>query len=224
MSETTLIKRSPLSEAYLQRGAEHVEAAGWQIAAHAGDPEGEKEHLQTGSVLADWSHVGKISLRGKGAPAEAAKVDPRAGDLNPLQAYGVKDHAVLKLTADEFLVLCQPGEAESLLARFDAVKTSVLDQTGAMGCLALGGAQRDLVIERSTAMNLGRDRQGSGSVVQTTFHMINCTLLRTASLDILLHSRDLSESLFAALWDVGKGVGLTISGIATIPVSFEIGL
>ena len=96
--------------------------------------------------------------------------------------------------------------------------------SGALGCLALGGAQRDLVIERSTAMNLRRDRQGSGSVMQTTFHMINCTLLRTANLDILLHSRDLSESLFAALWDVGKGVGLTISGIATIPVSFEIGL
>jgi hypothetical protein len=50
--------------------------------------------------------------------------------------------------------------------------------------------------------------------------MVRCTLYRTAGLEILLHSRNLSESLFEALLDVGIGVGLLPAGIEAVPVRF----
>jgi hypothetical protein len=47
------------------------------------------------------------------------------------------------------------------------------------------------------------------------------TLYRTNNLDIIVHPRNLTESLYDALMDVGIGVGLVPAGIETIPVSFE---
>ena len=46
---------------------------------------------------------------------------------------------------------------------------------------------------------------------------------RTTNLEVLLHERDYSQSLFEALMDVGEGVGLIPTGIEVIPVGFDIG-
>ena len=89
-----------------------------------------------------------------------------------------------------------------------------------MGCFALGGPRRDEVLERSTAVDLRRDRVHEGSVLQSSIHTVSCTIFRTANLDILIHPRTFSESLFDALMDVGIGVGLVPAGLAALPVSF----
>ena len=85
----------------------------------------------------------------------------------------------------------------------------------------MGGPRRDEVLERSTAVDLRRDRIVAGSVIQSSIHTINMTLYRTNNFDIIVHPRNLSESLYDALIDVGIGVGLVPAGIETIPVSFE---
>ncbi|HIO84434.1 MAG TPA: hypothetical protein EYG61_10505 [Deltaproteobacteria bacterium] len=86
-----------------------------------------------------------------------------------------------------------------------------------------GGPRRDEVLQRSTAVDLRRDKVGAGAVLQSSILTVGMTLYRTKNFDILLHPRNLSESLFDALMDVGIGVGLVPGGISTVPVSFEEG-
>ena len=55
------------------------------MAEHFGNPVAEAEALRTGALLVDWSHVGKLSLRGGRAAAEAAKLHRDAPGLQPLR-------------------------------------------------------------------------------------------------------------------------------------------
>ena len=131
--------------------------------------------------------------------------------------------AALRLTRNDYLILCQSGMETDLLEKIDHKITTVIDQTGAQGCLVLGGPRRDEVLQRSTAMDLRRDRVIAGSVIQSSIHTVSMTLYRTKHFDIIIHPRNLSESLYDALMDVGIGVGLVPCGISTVPVSFEEG-
>jgi len=119
--------------------------------------------------------------------------------------------------------LCQSGMETEILGKIDQNITTVIDQTGSQGCLVLGGPRRDEVLQRSTAMDLRRDRVVAGSVIQSSIHTVGMTLYRTKNFDIMVHPRNLSESLYDALMDVGIGVGLVPVGISTVPVSFEEG-
>ena len=85
----------------------------------------------------------------------------------------------------------------------------------------MGGPRRDEVLQRSTAVDLRRDKVVAGSVLQSSIHTVGMTLYRTKNFDIMVHPRNLSESLYDALMDVGIGVGMVPGGIATVPVSFE---
>ena len=129
--------------------------------------------------------------------------------------------AVLRLTKNDYLILCQPAMEKTLLEKLDTKITTVTDQTGANGCFVLGGPRRDEVLERSTAVDLRRDRITASTVIQSSIHTVNMTLYRTNNFDIIVHPRNLTESLYDALMDVGIGVGLVPAGIDTIPVSFE---
>ena len=102
----------------------------------------------------------------------------------------------------------------------DAAEASVIDQTGGMGCLILAGPRRDEVMERSSAMDLRRDRVGDFAVIQTTVHVVPVVLYRAPQYDMLLATRDYIEFLFDALMDVGRGVGLRPGGLASLEVDF----
>lgn len=217
MTPITLFKTSPLSSIYGQFPVQLTEQHGWQIADHFGNPQIEQRQLQTGSVLVDWSHIGKLSISGRNATTAIATLFPGVNPA-PLSSAGQPDGAVLRLTANDYFILCLPGQEVARLAQLDPLQVTAINQTGAMGCFVLAGPRRDEVLERSTAMDLRRDRIGSGSVVQTTFHTIRCTLYRTAEFELILHPRSLSESLFNAFIDVGMGVGLVPSGLATLPL------
>ena len=213
-----LAKRSPLAAAGRRLGAMFVQEDDWQLVADYGDPEAERRSLRDGAVIVDWSHVGTITVRGTEAPVQVARLEPRAVDLVRLSSCSRAEVACLRLTDDEFLVICPPGGDRDAAAFFDTGATSVVVHGGGTGCLVLAGPRRDEVLERSCAMNLRRDRVVPGSVVQTTMHFVHCALWRTDDLDIIFHSRDFAESLFDAFLDVGVGVGLRPAGLATLPV------
>lgn len=222
-----LLKHSPLSTLYRQFSIEPTVVAGWHMAAHFGNLKKERHHLETGAVMADWSHIGKIALSCRTFAAkttqlikEATEAEPRP--IAPLRGYVEGDRLILRLTTSDLLLLCPPGQEATLLDKLNSSQFTITNQTGAMGCFALAGPRRDEVLERSTAMDLRRDRVQSGAVVQTTVHTIRCTLYRTDSLDILLHPRSLSESLFDALLDVGIGVGLAPTGLSVLPVQLAV--
>ena len=216
-----MIKTSPLSGIYRNHPVNIIEVSGWHIAGNFGDTEREQDNLKKGAVLVDWSHIGKISLSLGNASAAAEKVLKGSSKIEPLNSMADSKMAVLRLTINDYLILCQPGMEKNVLEKIDPGLTTVTDQSGSNGCLVLGGPRRDEVLERSTAVDLRRDRVVAGSVIQSSIHTINMTLYRTNNFDIIVHPRNLSESLYDALIDVGIGVGLVPAGIETIPVSFE---
>ena len=216
-----MIKTSPLSGIYRNHPVKLTEVSGWNIAENFGNAERELTHLNQDSILVDWSHIGKISLSGGDASKAAEKLVSGASKIEPLQSSSNKDKVVLRLTGNDYLILCQSGMEVDLLGKIDHNITTVIDQSGSQGCLVLGGPRRDEVLQRSTAMDLRRDRVVAGSVIQSSIHTVGMTLYRTKNFDIIVHPRNLSESLYDALMDVGIGVGLVPGGISTVPVSFE---
>ena len=218
-----MIKTSPLSGIYRNHPVKLTEVSGWEIAKNFGNDERELIHLSQESVLVDWSHIGKISFSGGDATKAAEQVFSGASEIEPLKSSSNQDMAVLCLTRNDYLILCQSGMETALLGKIDHKITTVTNQTGSQGCLVLGGPRRDEVLQRSTAMDLRRDRVVAGSVIQSSIHTVGMTLYRTKNFDIMVHPRNLSESLYDALMDVGIGVGLVPCGISTVPVSFEEG-
>ena len=216
-----MIKTSPLSGIYRNHPVNIIEVSGWHVAGNFGDVEREQEYLKKGAVLVDWSHIGKISLSRGNASTAAEKILKGSSKIEPLSSIADLKMAALRLTKNDYLILCQPGMEKNIFEKIDSNLTTVTDQSGSNGCLVLGGPRRDEVLERSTAVDLRRDRVVSGTVVQSSIHTINMTLYRTNNLDIIVHPRNLSESLYDALMDVGIGVGLVPAGVETIPVSFE---
>jgi len=216
-----VIKTSPLSGIYRNHPVNIIEVSGWHIAGNFGDIEREQDNLKKGAVIVDWSHIGKISLSQGNASAAAEKVLKGSSKIEPLNSMADSKMAVLRLTINDYLILCQPNMEKNVLEKIDPKVTTVTDQSGSNGCLVLGGPRRDEVLERSTAVDLRRDRVVAGSVIQSSIHTINMTLYRTNNFDIIVHPRNLSESLYDALIDVGIGVGLVPAGIETITVSFE---
>ena len=216
-----MLKTSPLSGIYRNHSVKLTEVSGWQIADNFGNKERESQHLHKDSVLIDWSHIGKISLSKGDAPKAAEQVFKGTSKLEPLTTAAKQDMAVLCLTRNDYLILCQPGMETELLEKIDPQITTVTDQTGSQGCLVLGGPRRDEVLQLSTAVDLRRDKVVAGSVLQSSIHTVGMTLYRTKNFDIMVHPRNLSESLYDALMDVGIGIGMVPGGIATVPVSFE---
>jgi|TARA_B100000929_G_scaffold283946_1_gene265589 heterotetrameric sarcosine oxidase gamma subunit len=223
LQENNVIKTSPLSGIYRNHPVKLTEVSGWEIAKNFGNDERELIHLSQESVLVDWSHIGKISFSGGDAAKAAEQVFSGASEIEPLKSSSNQDMAVLCLTRNDYLILCQSGMETALLGKIDHKITTVTNQTGSQGCLVLGGPRRDEVLQRSTAMDLRRDRVVAGSVIQSSIHTVGMTLYRTKNFDIMVHPRNLSESLYDALIDVGIGVGLVPCGISTVPVSFEEG-
>ena len=202
-------------------GAKTTTVAGWEIAESFGDASREQRQLAEGAVLVDWSHIGKLTLSRGDAAAVAEQGISGVSKTEVLSTIGTQDQVALRLTPNDIQLLCQPGQEQALLEKLDSAKSTVTDSTGALACFALGGPRRNEVLERSTAVDLRRDKVVPGSVIQLTIHTIHCTLYRTENLEILTHSRTLSESLYDGLMDVGVGVGLVPAGLGTIPVSFE---
>ena len=163
-----------------------------------GNPEKEQKHLQEQSVIADWSHLGKISLSGAKASSDAEKMIKGASKIKVQNTLSDQTSVAFRLTQNDYLLLTGSGNEESLLDKLKKPQSTLINQTGALGCFALGGPRRDEVLERSTAVDLRRDRVTAGSVLQSTLHTVSCTIYRTEDLDILVHSRTFSESLFAA--------------------------
>ena len=109
-------------------------------------------------MIADWSHLGKISLSGAKASIDAEKMIKGASKIKVLNTLSDQTSVAFRLTQNDYLMLTSSGNEESLLDKLKKPQSTLINQTGAMGCFALGGPRRDEVLERSTAVDLRRDR------------------------------------------------------------------
>lgn len=217
---TPLLRHSPLSSVYRELGVSLTSVAGWEVADHFGDPDGERQALESACVLADWSHAGKIRLRGRDAAREAAKIV--GGDSAPglLEARAGGGCVLLRLAEDEVLLLCEPGQEEYVLSGLDETYTAIVNQSGGYGALLLAGPRRGEVMERSCALDLRPEVVGERRVFQTGVHFIPCTIYCAPGAYLLVQRRDLTQSLYEALLDVGRGIGLLPAGSGRVPTVF----
>lgn len=217
---TRLLKRTPLSGVYRALGVSLTNVAGWELAEHFGDPDREKQALESACVLVDWSHAGKIHLRGREAVREAAKIVGGDGAPGLLEAHAGGGCVLLRLAEDEALLLCEPGQEEHVLSRLDETRTAIVNRSGGYGALLLSGPRRGEVMERSCALDLRPDVVGEGRVFQTGVHFIPCTIYCAPGAYLLVQRRDFTQSLYEALLDVGRSVGLVPAGTGCVPTVF----
>lgn len=214
-----LEKHTPLLGIYLKNKIQLVEYQGWKTVKIFRSLQDEKKQLTAGSVLADWSFLGKFHLRGKAAAKIVATIAKGADKMKIETALVQSDTCILRLLADRFLILCPPKKEDSIEKLLIQKKAPYNNVSGAWGCLALAGKKKEQVLSRSSAMNLSQENLQVGCVLQTSIHTITTTIYRTKEVDLLICDRAYLESLFDALIDVGKRVGMVPTGISVLPLS-----
>jgi len=217
---SNLVKESPLNGAYQKLGAECGSLGLWRMAKNFGDAAAEQEALRSGVILSDWSCLSKVSLRGAAADSLVSSQFSVTEGPAPMSSLLIQDSLILRLTQDEFLVLSDP-DTDSAYRGVQELESrcSIVDATGMYACFALSGPRKGEVLERSSACDLRQNSLKPGRVLTTTIHRVRCIVFRSENFDLLIHDRSLSEFLFDALLDVGRGVGLLPTGLSVFPIS-----
>ncbi len=222
--KTNLAKNSPLIGTYDKNQVQLKNYKGWMLPQVFKSLKEEKTSLSKGSVLADWSCIGKFHLRGKTAAKFADSFVAGASKIKIGTALVKENYCALRFLKDRFLILCPPEKEAATEEKLKKAQANYLapynNVTGAWGCLALAGVKKSLVLDRSAAMNLTEEKYPVGSVIQSSVHTITTTIYRTKKADILICDRAYTEALFDAFMDVGKRVGLVPTGLSVLPISF----
>ena len=103
-----------------------------------GEPEGERAALKERSVPVDWSHIGKISVRGAGAAFQVSRIESAASSVQPLASVVYRGGVILRLTADEYLVLSEAGRAPDWIAKMGEQDTATIDLSGGFWAVRAG--------------------------------------------------------------------------------------
>jgi glycine cleavage system aminomethyltransferase T len=142
------VLRSSLERAQREAGASFEERDGWLVPV--GFP-GEANRLETVGI-ADLSHLGKIEVRGPG---------DRPGDSEAVAWYQIRP--------DLALALCRYRDVFVLRSALARRYKLVLDQTAALGILALVGPLAPDLLRRLTHLH---ELPASGSVAHVGAHVL----------------------------------------------------
>ena len=88
MTTETLLKRTPLGSMIRSTGGSMGEEEGWEICHHGGSAGEEALSLDRTSVLADWSFISKVAVRGPEAPIDLAAFYPPTEKMKPGDMVG----------------------------------------------------------------------------------------------------------------------------------------
>jgi glycine cleavage system aminomethyltransferase T len=139
------VARSPLDRRQRDAGATFEERNGWLVPVSL---PGEHEHLAAVGI-ADLSHLAKYEVRPAG---------------EPLQGDGIVWYAISPRRA---LAVCAPGVADDLRSRLEGRR--VIDVTGALGILAIGGPRATTLLRRLTHLH---HLPAGGDVAHVTAHVL----------------------------------------------------
>ena len=137
-----LIKNSPLSGIYRRHSVNTVEVSGWLMADDFGNPEKEQKHLQEQCVIADWSHLGKISLSGAKASSDAEKMIKGASKIKVLNTLSDQTSVAFRLTQNDYLLLTGSGNEESLLDKVEKTSEHPDQSNRGDGVFCPGGPEK----------------------------------------------------------------------------------
>jgi aminomethyltransferase len=183
-----LLRRSPLEQDHLERGATFVEFAGWQLPLRFVGEVVEHRAVRESAGLFDISHMGQVTISGPDAAVAIARaVVSDVTVLDPLAARytmmcdpdgGVLDDLIVyRLADEEFLVIANAANTsvvvEALIAGADGLRATVTDRTAGQVLLSIQGPR--------AAQQLAPHIE-PGDTLPSRFHLIKTTVAGRAAL------------------------------------------
>ena len=227
--QMSLKRQSPLHDKHQSLNAQLTSKDGWLVPEAYTDLESELSTLRESVGIADISAMGKLTVRGQGAPklvdSSLGTVPARTGEVIFIQASRI---IATYLYLDEFFILTPPGEekkiAGSLGAGFasqDAL-ISVVDNTSGLVGLSLSGQDSRSVLRKLSAFSLDEEDFPNLCTAQTSLAKVRTTILRRDMQNTpcyqLFADRSYAEYLWDSLLDAGMEFGIQPVGWQTLEV------
>ena len=169
--------RTPLYDAHAAAGATFIEFGGWEMPLQFSGIVAEHMAVRRGAGLFDVSHMGKVLVTGDGAwdflnrlsTNDVPRKPPRARYTHLLTEEGfvIDDVIVTCLAPDRFLVVCNAGPRERVIAWLGkhAVDAQLQDATLDYLCLALQGPKAARVLQLLTPFDVSSIKNFTGAYV-----------------------------------------------------------
>ena len=216
------VKKSVFHHEQLAIGAHVVDRDGWRQPAYYSSVDRESRLLNEGAGVCDISPIGKLLLQGCDLEDSLEKILPvdEVPAVGEVRQISLPAHGRLaRLTADEFLVLCEPAklpEWTTALGEGLGDCIHLLDRTSGLAGVRLTGPGSDQLLSKLTELDTSPEAFPNLSCAQTRCAEIHGTLIRTdlgslPSYD-LFFPREFGEYMWDALFEAGEEFGVAAVG------------
>ncbi|MBI5406639.1 MAG: aminomethyl transferase family protein [Nitrospirae bacterium] len=185
------MKTTPLYEIHRSLGAKFVEAHGWEMPAHYGDPLSEHLAVRKGAGIMDASHRGKVRISGRDRTLFLQKIlsqdinrlTPGSGAYSTLLDVKGRMLAYMRIYCDEesFLMDTEPGLNEKIVQTLNhyLFRESVVieDVTLKYGLVTIQGPRSRELLRRVTGIEVADMPECAH--LNPDIKDINCKVVRT---------------------------------------------
>jgi len=165
-----MLLRTPLYEFHVSFGAKMVEFAGWEMPLLYRGIVQEHQHTRSSGSLFDVSHMGRLYVSGKDAPAFLDRVlsrnvaKQRIGQsrysLICNEAGGVLDDVIVSKDAKHWLIVCNASNREKIVKHLASVRdgggfaVEIADRTQSTAMVAVQGPRVIEILSDTLAIDL----------------------------------------------------------------------
>ena len=185
------MKTTPLYEIHRSLGAKFVEAHGWEMPAHYGDPVSEHLTVRKGAGIMDASHRGKVRISGRDRTAylqkilsqDVNKLTPGSGAYSTLLDVKGRMLAYMRIYCDEesFLIDTEPGLAEKIVQTLNHYlfreDVAIEDVTLKYGLVTIQGPRSRELLSRVTGIEISD--MAECAHLNPVINDIHCKVVRT---------------------------------------------
>lgn len=170
---TTLLKRTPLFDAYAKYGAKTIDFGGWELPVQFSSIKEEHEAVRTKAGLFDVSHMGEIFVEGPDAEGylqhllsnDISKIAIKQAQYNAMlyETGGVVDDLLVYKLADEKYLLCVNAanidkDFEWMKAQQASFNVTITNESDSYAQIALQGPLAEQVLQRFTKTDISAIR------------------------------------------------------------------
>ena len=220
--------RTPLYEVHRREGGRFVDFAGWEMPVRYAGLSEEHQAVRERAGLFDVSHMGQISVAGKGAtefvqrltPNDVTALEPGRAHYSGLlteRATYIDDILVYRLDESEWMLVVNASNRERALSWIEghADGVEIEDQSAATALLALQGPEAASVLQTLTDTDLGAIRYyrfARGKVGRCGALISRTGYTGEDGFELYVGSGD-AEEVWQLLRDAGSAVDLMPCGL-----------
>ncbi len=198
--------RTPMERSHVAAGAALEAVDGWRVAAYPANGE-------AAATVTDLSHLGKLDLR-----ASAEELDGLTGGLAAGAAREDDGVWTLRLTPTHGYVLCPFPRVNALR---DRIGGAALDVTCAHAAVALGGARRLAVFNRSSGLDVRESRFGADRCMAGSVMRVPTLVLNRGDDLVMLVAWEYGEYFWDAILDAGETIGIARASVRVVEAREE---